>query len=47
MPLLARGWRALPRRARVLLLAGIVSAAALPLLRLVPAVADMHRWWLD
>ena len=47
LPLLAREWRALPRRARVLPLVGIVSAAALPLLRLIPAVSDMHRWWLD
>ncbi|MCX4468879.1 hypothetical protein OOK41_00870 [Micromonospora sp. NBC_01655] len=47
LPLLARTWHELSRPARALLLAGIVSAVALPLLRLIPAVGDMHRWWLD
>ncbi|MFI1195919.1 hypothetical protein ACH4T9_22070 [Micromonospora sp. NPDC020750] len=47
LPMLARTWHQLSRPARALLLAGIVSAVALPLLRLLPAVSDMHRWWLD
>jgi uncharacterized membrane protein YhaH (DUF805 family) len=47
VPLLARRWRGSGRRSRWLLLAGTVSAVALPLLRLTPFGAEMHRWWLD
>ncbi|MEV0152878.1 hypothetical protein AB0H57_03945 [Micromonospora sp. NPDC050686] len=43
----ARERRALSGRARALLLGGAVGGLLVLALRFLPAVADMHRWWLD
>jgi hypothetical protein len=45
--LLARERHALPRRFRVLLLAGIVGGVLVTVLRFTPTGADIQAWWLD
>ncbi|MEU4677488.1 hypothetical protein [Micromonospora sp. NPDC023737] len=43
----ARDADRISRRIRTLLLLGAGTTTLLLLARLTPAVADMHRWWLD
>ncbi|MEV1315790.1 hypothetical protein AB0J14_06870 [Micromonospora arborensis] len=45
--LAARERETLSRATRVLLLTGAVGTLLLLVLRFVPPLLDMHRWWLD